>query len=95
MQPVDQYPRGRTMLADEDYAGILRDLLNLSSILDDMELSGTIPYHSRTPYYAQYSRLYRMVSCPARAQHARSLADGAQLSSLRACAGLRLPCELR
>lgn len=91
MQPVDQYPRGRAMLADEDYARILRDLLNLSNILDDMELSGTIPYHSRTPYYAQYSRLYRMVSGGRPRMLVRPTVDGAQQL---ACvhAGLQLPC---
>lgn len=62
IQPVDQYPKGRQFLADEEYMQILKDLLNLSNILDDMEQTGLVPYQSRTQYYAIYSRLYRMVS---------------------------------
>jgi hypothetical protein len=53
-QPVDQYPKGRQFLNDEDYMGILRDLLNLSNILDDMEQTGIVSYSNRTQYYALY-----------------------------------------
>lgn len=60
-QPVDQYPKGRQFLGDEDYVLILRDLLNLSNILDDMEQTGYVPYKNLSLYYSQYSKLYRML----------------------------------
>mmetsp|Transcript_1813 Transcript_1813/g.4803 ORF Transcript_1813/g.4803 Transcript_1813/m.4803 type:complete len:140 (-) Transcript_1813:525-944(-) len=60
-QPIDQYPKGRQFLGDEDYLTILRDLLNLSNILDDMEQTGWVAYQNRSAYYNQYSRLYRML----------------------------------
>ncbi|KAG1666839.1 hypothetical protein FOA52_009463 [Chlamydomonas sp. UWO 241] len=60
-QPIDQYPKGRQFLGDEEYLTILRDLLNLSNILDDMEQTGWVPYQNRSSYYNQYSRLYRML----------------------------------
>ncbi|GAX84097.1 hypothetical protein CEUSTIGMA_g11520.t1 [Chlamydomonas eustigma] len=50
-QPVDQYPKGRQFLQDEEYLLILRDLLNLSTILDDMEQTGWVPYQNRSTYY--------------------------------------------
>ena len=53
LQPVDQYPKGRLFLNDEDYMMILRDLLNLSNILDDMEQTGFVPYTNRTSYYSK------------------------------------------
>jgi hypothetical protein len=59
IQPVDQYPKGRQFLQDEDYLSVLRDLLNLSNILDDMEQTGWVPYANRTQYYNMYSKLYR------------------------------------
>lgn len=43
IQPVDLYPKGRQFLQDEDYLSVLRDLLNLSNILDDMEQTGELP----------------------------------------------------
>lgn len=52
-QPIDQYPKGRQFLADEDYLTILRDLLNLSNILDDMEQTGWVPYQNRNSYYSE------------------------------------------
>lgn len=61
IQPVDQYPKGRQFLQDEDYLTILRDLLNLSNILDDMEQTGWVPYQNRTQYYNLYSKLYRLL----------------------------------
>ncbi|GLI70157.1 hypothetical protein VaNZ11_014969 [Volvox africanus] len=65
-QPVDQYPRGRQFLNDEEYMSILRDLLNLSNILDDMEQTGIVSYTNRTQYYALYSKLYRMLIAKAK-----------------------------
>lgn len=59
IQPVDQYPKGRQFLHDEDYLSVVRDMLNLSNILDDMEQTGWVPYTSRTQYYNMYSKLYR------------------------------------
>jgi len=61
IQPIDQYPKGRQFLQDEDYLLILRDLLNLSNILDDMEQTGWVPYQNRSAYYGQYSKLYRLL----------------------------------
>lgn len=60
-QPIDSYPKGRQFVNDEDYLLILRDLLNLSNILDDMELTGTIPYQIRSQYYNLYGKLYRLL----------------------------------
>jgi hypothetical protein len=60
-QFVDQYPKGRQFLQDEEYLLILRDLLNLSTILDDMEQTGWVPYQNRSTYYNQYGKLYRML----------------------------------
>lgn len=66
IQAVDQYPKGRQFLQDDDYLSILRDLLNISNILDDMELTGWVPYQNRTAYYACYSKLYRMLQAKAK-----------------------------
>lgn len=66
IQSVDQYPKGRQFLQDEEYLGILRDLLNLSNILDDMEQTGWVPYQNRTAYYGCYSKLYRMLLAKAK-----------------------------
>ena len=52
-QPVDQYPKGRQFLQDEEYLTILRDILNLSNILDDMEQTGWVPYQNRSAYYSE------------------------------------------
>ncbi|MEW5306581.1 MAG: hypothetical protein WDW38_007882 [Sanguina aurantia] len=60
-QPIDQYPKGRQFLHDDDYCLVLKDLLNLSNILDDMELTGSVPYQSRTLYYNMYCKLYRVL----------------------------------
>ena len=67
IQPVDQYPKGRQFLNDEEYLAILRDMLNLSNILDDMEQTGWVPYQNRTQYYNLYSKLYRMLLNKAKA----------------------------
>lgn len=61
LQLIDQYPKGRQFLQDDEYMLILRDLLNLSNILDDMEQTGWVPYQNRTPYYNLYSKLYRLL----------------------------------
>ncbi|GBF96405.1 hypothetical protein Rsub_09204 [Raphidocelis subcapitata] len=61
LQPVDLYPRGRAMLNDDDYLSILKDMFNLSNVLDDMELTGAPPYHAKGHFYNVYSRLYRML----------------------------------
>jgi len=61
LQPIDLYPRGRAMLNDDDYLSILKDMFNLSNVLDDMELTGAPPYHNKGHYYNVYSRLYRML----------------------------------
>ena len=53
IQPIDQYPKGRQLLHDEEYVLILRDLLNLSNILDDMEQTGWVPYQNRSAYYSE------------------------------------------
>jgi hypothetical protein len=34
------YPKAHQLLHDEDYLLILRDMLNLSAVLDDMEFTG-------------------------------------------------------
>lgn len=54
VQPVDQYPKGRQFLQDEEYLTVLRDLLNLSNILDDMEQTGWVPYQNRSAYYSEF-----------------------------------------
>ncbi len=56
---ADLYPKGRQMMADEEYLIVLRDLLNLSNILDDMEQTGWVPYPSRTQFFNVYTRLAR------------------------------------
>lgn len=60
-QPIDSYPKGRQYVNDEEYLLIVRDLLNLSNILDDMEMTGTIPYQIRSQYYNLYGKLYRLL----------------------------------
>ena len=67
VQPIDQYPKGRQFLNDDEYMSILKDLLNLSNILDDMEMTGIVAYPNRTQYYALYSKLYRMLLAKAKA----------------------------
>eukprot|EP00879_Flechtneria_rotunda_P001615 GHRR01001775.1.p1 GENE.GHRR01001775.1~~GHRR01001775.1.p1 ORF type:complete len:134 (+),score=23.06 GHRR01001775.1:544-945(+) len=59
--PADMYPKAHQLVKDDDYLLILRDMFNLSSVLDDMEHTGTVPYHIRGHYYNVYSRLYRML----------------------------------
>jgi hypothetical protein len=66
MTLADLYPKGRQMMGDEDYLLILRDLLNLSSILDDMEQTGWVPYPSRTQFFNLYTRTYRKLLQEAR-----------------------------
>lgn len=66
IQPVDQYPKGRQFLNDEEYMLVLKDLLNLSNILDDMEQTGLVPYQNRTQYYNLYSKLYRVLLAKAK-----------------------------
>jgi hypothetical protein len=68
LHPVDMYPKARQLITDDEYIGILRDMFNLSNVLDDMEHTGCIPYQNRGHYYNVYSRLYRMLV--ARAKHA-------------------------
>jgi hypothetical protein len=68
MQPVDLLPKGRQLVNDDEYLSILKDMFNLSNILDDMEQTGWIPYHTRGHYYNVYSRLYRMLSTKAKMQ---------------------------
>lgn len=48
-------------MQDEDYLSVLKDMLNLSNILDDMEQTGYVPYPNRTQYYNTYSKLYRQL----------------------------------
>lgn len=67
VQPIDQYPKGRQFLNDDEYMSILKDLLNLSNILDDMEQTGIVAYPNRTQYYALYSKLFRMLLAKAKA----------------------------
>lgn len=66
IQSVDSYPKGRQMLADEEYLLIIKDMFNLSVVLDDMELTGCIPYYNRGHYYNVYSKLYRMLVAKAK-----------------------------
>lgn len=61
ISPADMYPKAHQLMNDEDYLMILRDMFNLSNVLDDMEHTGCIPYHNRGHYYNVYSRLYRML----------------------------------
>ena len=61
--------------------GILRDLLNLSNILDDMEQTGIVSYSNRTQYYALYRRDQRL-SCPSEGE-ARGLESAVLLLPLR------------
>lgn len=58
---VDLLPRGSAFVNDEEYLTILRDLLNLNTVLDDMEQSGMVPYSSRGHYYNAYSAIYRLL----------------------------------
>lgn len=55
------YPRAQQFLNDEEYLSIMRDLLNLNSVLDDMEQSGLVPYSQRGHYYNTYSGIYRLL----------------------------------
>ena len=66
LQQVDLYPRARQLMnSDEEYVFILRDLLNLGAILDDMEQTGWVPYSHRTAYYNLYGRTYRQLATKA------------------------------
>ena len=63
LQQIDLYPRGRQLIdKDEEYVIILRDLLNLGVILDDMEQTGWVPYSHRTAYYNLYAKIYRALT---------------------------------
>ena len=63
LQQIDLYPRGRQLIEkDEEYFFILRDLLNLGVILDDMEQTGWVPYSHRTAYYNLYAKIYRALT---------------------------------
>lgn len=66
LQAVDLYPKARQLINDDEYVSILRDMLNLSTVLDDMEQTGTIPYAIRGHYYNVYSKLYRMLAAKAK-----------------------------
>lgn len=61
IQPVDSYPKGRQFLQDEEYLSVLKDMFNLSNVLDDLEQTGAFPHHTRGQYYNVYTRLYRML----------------------------------
>lgn len=61
LQPIDSYPRGRQLINDDDYVMVIRDMFNLSTVLDDMEMTGAVAYHQRSHYYQVYSKLYRML----------------------------------
>lgn len=37
---ADMYPKARQLINDEEYLYILRDMFNLSNVLDDMEFTG-------------------------------------------------------
>lgn len=37
---ADMYPKARQLISDEEYLYILRDMFNLSNVLDDMEFTG-------------------------------------------------------
>jgi hypothetical protein len=37
---ADMYPKARSLINDEEYLYILRDMFNLSNVLDDMEFTG-------------------------------------------------------
>ena len=66
IQPIDAYPKGRHFLTDDDYVSVLRDMFNLSVVLDDMEQTGGVSHGHRAPYYNQYSRLYRLLASKAK-----------------------------
>ncbi|KAF5838516.1 hypothetical protein DUNSADRAFT_2714 [Dunaliella salina] len=66
IQQVDIYPKGRQMLNDDEYMAVMKDLLNLSNILDDMEQTGVVPYTSRTQYYNLHSKLHRLLIAKAK-----------------------------
>lgn len=59
---IDRYPRGRQLIHDDEYVLVIRDLLNLSSILDDIEQGSHVPYQTRTQYYNLYAKLYRLAT---------------------------------
>jgi len=61
-QLIDQYPKGRQNLNNDEYVSILKDMLNLSALLDDMEQTGLIPYLNRTPFYNMYAKLFRLLN---------------------------------
>lgn len=67
LKQIDRYPRGRQLLQDDEYVAILRDLLNLSGCLDDMEqTSYPVPYQNRTQLYNLYSKIYRLLHLKAK-----------------------------
>jgi hypothetical protein len=45
----------------------VRDLLNLSVVLDDMEQTGVVPYAARGAYHTAYARVYRQLAAYAKA----------------------------
>jgi hypothetical protein len=61
VQPVDSYPKGRQHVGDDEYVLVIRDMLNLSNILDDMEQTGWVPYQNRSQYYNLYCKLHRLL----------------------------------
>lgn len=65
LQPIDLYPKGRQLLGDEEYVLILKDLLNLGNILDDMEQTGWVPYQNRIAYNNLYGKVYRLLAAKA------------------------------
>jgi hypothetical protein len=72
---ADTLPRGRTCAGDDEYVEILRDMLNLSAVLDDMELTGVVPYQNRSTYYNVYGRLYRLLTARAKAEQQSRAVD--------------------
>jgi hypothetical protein len=58
---IDTYPKGQVLINDDEYVAVLKDMLNLSLILDDMEITGAIPYLNKGNYYNVYSRLYKLL----------------------------------
>ena len=54
---------------------ILGDMLSLSAVWDDMELTGVVPDQNRSTYYNVYGRLYRLLTARAKAEQQSRAVD--------------------
>ena len=66
LQQIDLYPKGRQYINDDEYLLIMKDIINLSLVLDDIEQTGFLPFHQRTALHATYHGLHKKLTARAR-----------------------------